>query len=241
MVASVLSVISMMIAIRRRDDGPLTSIFSFIGWSCIFSSRILIFSVLSSRIHGWIILVFGVHSIGFAVWIYMISVESYESVTPSSNQVLEPSPSKPLLITNIMIFFAIPSLFYWPIMFNFKEFKRPFKFLIVMILENICLILMYIICVKSSVTKDLWMIITAVIIFSLIGSIMILLYTWFKPGLTDQVVLYDTKIDNKDSYGIYFEFCQLVLKLPLLTSVSSNIKIIRGLHDDQDDKDDKDD
>lgn len=222
-IASILSVISMMIAIRRRDDGPLTSVFSFIGWSCIFTSRILVFSILSSCIHAWISVIIILHTLLFATWIYRMSLESFETAP-------DQKPSKKILMTNITIFFALPSLFYWPIMFDLKEHQRPVKFLIITMIENVLFEILFIICSGGieSISKDLWILLITSLILSFIGSLCILMYTCFKPSLTDQVVLFDTKIENKNSYGIYFEFCELIFKLPSLEKVSHHIKDIRG-------------
>lgn len=50
LVASVLSVTSMLIAVRRRDDGPLTAFLSLFGWSSLIISRVLSISLAATQV-----------------------------------------------------------------------------------------------------------------------------------------------------------------------------------------------
>lgn len=71
-------IVSLLIAVRRKDDGPLTLALSMLGWGSIFAARIII--VALSFVHiGWRIMVplLACHVLGITGWIYKISLASF--------------------------------------------------------------------------------------------------------------------------------------------------------------------
>ncbi|CAG2122532.1 unnamed protein product, partial [Medioppia subpectinata] len=63
LIGSGLCVLSMMIAVRRRDDGPLTAVLSFVGWLSLFVSRVIVFSLIGSVIGIYVIILALIHAV----------------------------------------------------------------------------------------------------------------------------------------------------------------------------------
>lgn len=232
-IASILSILSMMVAIRRRDDGPLTSTLSFFGWIAIITSRVLIFSLIGSLIHSWLVLILALHSILFTFWVFKIAVASQSSINVDSSDLLEPptrtyrtSGQRRFLFLIVFCFFGLPSLFYWPIMFELKEHWRPQKFLIIVLVENILLLTAFVM-LSNKLTLIIELTVWMAGVSTVFGLLMVFLYICVKPTLTDMVVLHDLRIENKAMYGFYFQFCQLIFKMPSLKRIDIGLKEIR--------------
>lgn len=108
---------------RREDDGWLTRIVSYTGWFLVMGSRVLIFCLIVYHVHYWLILFCVVHVLLFSIWIFNIAIESYavssssaETTTVRFNSLRKRSS----LALLVVFFFGIPSLVYWPIMFQLK-------------------------------------------------------------------------------------------------------------------------
>lgn len=243
----------MMIAVRRRDDGPLTGFLSFVGWSSLITSRILVFTLVATYIHSWLILLCVIHVLAMSIWIYNIAIESYmaTTATPTTETTQWTHKRKRAsLAILVVLFFGIPSLLIWPIMFQLKEARRPLKFLMIITLENLFLLGVWFVCEVSVAGLQLnnvhVLIVIVIVLTTLAGVFMLLIYTFCKPRLTDQVVLYEIRESriqeaptfiklngpssrslNATTYGIYYEFCDLVFKLPSSHRVKANIDEVR--------------
>lgn len=254
LVASVLSVMSMMIAVRRRDDGPLTGVLSLFGWSSLIISRVLAISLAATQLHAWIALFALLHVLAVSVWVYGIAVESHTRPdNAESDDSHQWTDSRKRISTAIMVFlfFGIPSLVIWPIMFQLKEGRRPFIFLMVMTAENLLLTGIWFIGQSGtgfSLDNSQVILLVAVFVLTLTGVFLLLIYVFCKPKYTDQVVLFDirearaqesttlikdnipnSRVSNATQYGIYYEFCDLVFKLPETQKLASDLEEIRRL------------
>ena len=213
------AILSMMIAIRRRDDGPLPKLLSFVGWFCIFLARTLIFSVTTSIFGPYILIPLGLHVLFFTVWIYKIAIDSFRS-----ERIFVSNIRRFLTAILVLFFFGIPSLFLWPIMFQLKENGRPIKFLVTIIVENLVLLLFCLIWFMTSLPTDstshimsqtwMWFLLT-ILVTTIVGCLFVYLYVCLKPELTDRVVRHDIikGIESKN-FGVYFEFFEILFRLP---------------------------
>lgn len=90
LVTSTLCVISFMYVTKRKDDGWLTRVISYLGWSLIMGSRVLLFCLVVWSIHYWLILFCVLHVCCMSVWVFNIAIESYavssSSVEPTTEQ-----------------------------------------------------------------------------------------------------------------------------------------------------------
>lgn len=90
LITSTLCVISFMYVTKRKDDGWLTRAISYLGWSLIMGSRVLLFCLIVFYIHYWLILFCVLHVCCFSVWVFNIAIESYavssSSVEPTTEQ-----------------------------------------------------------------------------------------------------------------------------------------------------------
>lgn len=247
-------VFSLLVAVRRRDDGPLTFVLSMIGWGSIFASRIIIIALALVHI-GWKIMLtmVAIHVIGITCWIYKIAIDSHNGKKDESeesrwdNEILqeqnpgqstelgvvstqanrvEPEPDSNsttsqwsalehvILLSQILILFSLPSLFYWPIMFNLKLHCRPFKYLVLILAENFVLMPAIWFTLSSIATLGQWYLLGAVGGFSIIGFIFVSLYVSCKPSLTEYFARADELFNEAEKSGIYFEFCSRVFKMP---------------------------
>ncbi|RWS25882.1 hypothetical protein B4U80_04274 [Leptotrombidium deliense] len=249
---SALSISSMMIASRRRDDGPLTGVLSFLGWSCIFVSRVVVFSLVATYIHFWLFILCLIHVLVFSLWIYNIAIESYHissSSTSVTNAQWTSTRRRASIAILVFLFFGVPSLVFWPIMFQLKECKRPLIFLLVITVENIFLLLIWgvfhVSYVGSQLSEYQMLMVSMIVIATLGGTFFLMMYVFCKPKYTDQVVLYkiretrnqeaptlikmkgdSSRMINATHYGIYYEFCDLVFKLPPTHKIGSALEEI---------------
>src|SRR6218665_1907468 len=76
-----MSIFSLLIAIRRRDDGLEKGFYSIFGWGFMFTSRILVFALVSTVKWGVIalLLLCSVHVIWFTCQIYQIAIVSHKN------------------------------------------------------------------------------------------------------------------------------------------------------------------
>ncbi|RWS10159.1 hypothetical protein B4U79_12785 [Dinothrombium tinctorium] len=253
LVGSALAIFSMMIASRRRDDGPLTGFLSFVGWFCVFTSRVIVFSLVATYIRHWLFVLCLIHVLAFSIWIYTIAIESYK-ISSSSTTAIAPWESKrkrASIAILVFLFFGLPSLVFWPIMFQLKECKRPLIFLMVITIENVLLLGIWAVChvtVVGAQLSDLQIITVSLIVISTLGgAFFLLVYVFCKPKYTDQVVLYEiresknrpapdfiklnARTNNASNYGIYYEFCDIVFKLPSTHKISERLEQIRRMQD----------
>lgn len=257
----------MLIAVRRRDDGPLTCILSFLGWSSVFASRIIVFSLVAKEIHIWLLVLCLIHVFSFSIWIYNIAIESYVLNPHSHSSTESPAPLSTLTQSKrrrfsiglmVFLFFGIPSLVLWPIMFQLKEGRRPLIWLLTITLENVCLIGLWfiIIMIKHDprsqanglgLTQTQTLLIVMVVCFTMSACLFLTGYILCKPKLTDQVVLHEIRSTalappsaptgipvlqkNSWDYGIYYEFCDLVFKLPSTERIGHRLDEIRRLQE----------
>lgn len=250
---SILCVISMMIAVRRRDDGLATHFLSFFGWLSLMSSRVLVFALAASVIHSWLLVLCLIHILVFSLWIYNIAIESYGISTSSSDVTNKQWSSKRKRSSiGVMVFFlfGIPSLLIWPIMFQLREGRRPLIFLLVTTIENLCLLGVWLIWLMinegSNLNNNLVALTISIVLATLIGDLFLSIYVFCKPKYTDQVVLYKIretrnadaptleKLDkiqlrtsNAFKYGIFYEFCDLVFKLPSTHKIATDLQELR--------------
>ena len=254
LVASCLSVSSMLVAVRRRDDGPLTGFLSLVGWSSLITSRVLAISLAATVLHRWIALLALLHVLAISIWVYNIAIQSFMAATPSvSEETTKWADTRKRSSTAIMVFlfFGIPSLVIWPIMFQLKEGRRPLIFMIVVTLENLLLLSVWFIHLSGSSfglnTRET-ILVCATVCSTLAGVFFLSVYVFCKPKFTDQVVLFEiresraqeaptliklngpnSRSSNATQYGIYYEFCDLVFKLPSTHKIASDLEEIRGL------------
>lgn len=90
LITSTLCIISFMYVTKRKDDGTLTGVISYLGWSLIMGSRVLLFCLIVFYIHYWLILFCVLHVVCMSVWVFNIAIESYavssSSVEPTTEQ-----------------------------------------------------------------------------------------------------------------------------------------------------------
>lgn len=127
-------------------------------------------------------------------------------------------------------------------------------FLLVIILENLSLLAIWFIfdiATFGQLSNTKAIIVGIIVVTTLGGGLFLSLYTFCKPKYTDQVVLHDiraARAENEDSkfinlnglssrtwnatkYGIYYEFCDLVFKLPSSNKVAKGLEEIRKLQE----------
>uniref|UniRef100_A0A6G1SK38 XK-related protein n=1 Tax=Aceria tosichella TaxID=561515 RepID=A0A6G1SK38_9ACAR len=283
-------VFSLLICVRRRDDGPLTLGLSMLGWGSLFAARIIIIALAFVHI-GWLIMLplVVLHIVAISGWIYSIALDSHNNLAsemddeaiwdeeaaieqqqqrerqdaielneaaPSevtttmdqSARQLSPTPMANneqqqleqqtvttqrtrsitsnwsvlehlVLLAQILTLFAIPSLFYWPIMFNLKLHLRPFKYLVLVLTQNFLLIpaIWFTISAQASATPGQLYLLGAVGAFSIVGFIFVSLYVACKPSLTEYFARADELFNEAEKSGIYYEFCSRVFRMPDLS------------------------
>lgn len=260
LVISLLVISSLLVAVRRRDDGPLTLTLSTLGWGSLFASRIIIISL--AFVHIGVKIMIGailIHIIGMTLWIYKISLDSHNGKKDESDDwqwtIEDGQPSREIeesvemktkrdekdpnrvnnqlkatdqwtvlehmvLLTQILSLFAVPSLFYWPIMFNLKMHARPFKYLVLILSENFLLIpTVWYAIADTSITWP-WYLMIIVGASSISGFLFISMYICCKPSLTEYFARADQLFNEAERSGIYFEFCSRVFKMPDLSKNS---------------------
>ncbi|KAH7642239.1 xk-related domain containing protein [Dermatophagoides farinae] len=217
-IGSALSIFSMLIAIRRRDDGILT-----VGWTSMFASRILVFALAAIIIKQWIVVLCLVHVIGFTIWVYKIAMEALEEMDTQADRSKKRGFSTAVLI---FFFFGLPSLVMWPYMFYLKEKQRPMRFLFIVFIENTILVSLWFGLHSTKANTDIYWLM-AVIVTTVVATLFLSLYFCCKPSKVDQVVLYDMRYSDTESFGIYFEFCDIVFNLKVEKEVKELLDIIR--------------
>lgn len=225
-IASVLTLMSMLAAVRRKDDGILTGILSVTGWLCIMVSRAVAISLATTTIHGWMVLICFLHGVLVSLWVSSIAITSSKEAGES-----EPFSIKRKLAYFFLVFtvFGLPSLTYWPVMFQLKKRKRPLIFLFILLLENaLFLALWYFLRDRSEWAQHDYVLTSLLVGGYIAGTLFILVYICCKPKYTDQVVYHDMKIRNADSFGMYFEFCDLTFCLPKTHSVEVKLQRVRA-------------
>ncbi|GFS45627.1 XK-related protein, partial [Trichonephila inaurata madagascariensis] len=221
-IASGLTLLSMMAAVRRKDDGILTGFLSIFGWMSIMISRSVAISLATTVIHGWMILVCIMHGVFISTWITSIAIKTYYEESPSISFT---GKRKVALFFVIFSVFGLPSLTYWPIMFELKKHKRPLIFLFVLLVENVLFVALWMFFDE----KEVWAKHDYVLVFLsgglyILGALFVLFYICCKPKYTDHVVYHDMKVRNADSFGMYFDFCDVAFKLTRKQEIETKLK-----------------
>lgn len=232
-VGSCLAIISTVRAVRRKDDGILTGCLSYLGWLAFYASRVMAFSLAACIIHGWIALICAIHVIGMSAWITAIAWKSYQMPSDDSDT---PEPlafrRKTSIAFLVTAMFGLPSLVYWPIMFQLKERKRLLIFILVCACENVASFLLWFFSRgKENITFSTVEIVCSSILFGgfALGVFFIYLYSCCKPKYTDAVVMHDMKVENANSYGIFYAFFDATFKLPKTDGIHLHLKRIRNV------------
>ncbi|GFT12783.1 XK-related protein [Trichonephila clavipes] len=215
----------MMAAVRRKDDGILTGFLSIFGWMSIMISRSVAISLATTVIHGWMIMVCIMHGVFISTWITSIAIKTYYEESPSISFT---GKRKVALFFVIFSVFGLPSLTYWPIMFELKKHKRPLIFLFVLLVENILFVALWMFFDE----KEVWAKHDYVLVFLsgglyILGALFVLFYICCKPKYTDHVVYHDMKVRNADSFGMYFDFCDVAFKLTRKQEIETKLKEVR--------------
>lgn len=253
LMVSLLVVWSLLIAVRRRDDGPLSMVLSVIGWGSVFTSRIIIIAMSTLYFHYYILLFLIAHVAGISYWIYCIALNSHNGLDneenlwlrhkddpetqPESNVENKEVPKSDCkgatttsgtdswtraqhvtLITQIVTLFGLPSLFYWPFMFQLRMAYRPFIYMTVIMAENFLLVsILYLGLSPDNRPHGHLYFLAIVAVTSIIGFIFLSCYIGFKPKFTDQFARFDMVVNEAETSGIYYEFCSRVFKLADVT------------------------
>lgn len=188
----------------------------------MFTSRVLVFVLGAVILKTWILVPIALHVICFTYWVYQIAMEALE---------MDVSPNRAkkrgtLTLILIFFFFGLPSLVLWPFMFHLKEKKRPMVFLVVIFIENTMIALFWYFLRKTDDKMDMYLLL-AVFVTTLMATLFLSLYFCCKPSKVDQVVLHDMRYTDCDSYGIYFEFCEIVFNLHVQREVKELLEVIR--------------
>jgi len=223
-----------MIAVRRRDDGLLTGLLSFIGWLSLFISRVVVFTLIASFIGIYIVIFFLIHALSMSIWIYSIAIESYR-LHLSTNQTQERTTTRKRISVFIMVLvlFGLPSLLIWPIMFQLKENRRPLKFLFIITIENMALLGLWFVFQfnQNQTLQQLTDTRVLLVVFgTLLADLFLTSYTICKPKYTDQVVLHEMRTNYSKSYGLYYAFSDIVFKLPNTQRIGEELKRVRKLN-----------
>lgn len=205
---------------------------SFVGWIAMFASRVFVFAMASMVIGRYISVVALVHALFISVWVYRIAIESHTTALDSETEVDDVAPPRPVhqnktkLFMLVFLFFGIPSLVLWPIMFQLKERKRPLWFLLIATVENAALLTLWYVFHKATSTTDQYLMLS-VIGCTVLANLFISGYVCCKPSFTDEVVLYDMRFSQTESFGIYFEFCDVVFNLKVRKVFQQELEKIR--------------
>jgi len=251
LITSILCVVSFMYVTKRKDDGWLTRSISYLGNFLLMSSRVMLFCLMIFYIHYWLILFCVMHVVCFSIWVFNIAIESYAVSSSSSSTTTNRFSSlrkRASLALLVLFFFGIPSLLYWPIMFQLKEANRPLKYLIIISLENMALLgAFFYFQTQASVNLQVYLIriLYGIAISTFCGVFLILFYVFCKPKYTDQVVIFEIReagqqvptfnkigdqvkvASNSVQYGIYYDFCDIVFLLPSTHKIKSDLEVIR--------------
>ena len=196
----------------------------------MFTSRVVVFALALTLFRVWFVPFFVVHAVGFSIWVYNIAVESHNEATDT--QVTDNPETRPVqknrfhLAILVFLFFGLPSLVLWPIMFQLKEKKRPLVFLFVNTVENAVLLVVWYFCKSTNSPMDMYSLLV-VVIGTLVADLFLSGYILCKPKLTDQVVLHDMRYQDTESFGIYYEFCDIVFRLKVRRQFTEELEEVR--------------
>lgn len=220
-IASGLTLVSMMAAVRRRDDGILTGSLAITGWMSIMVSRAVAIALAARVLFWWVLLICIGHALFVSFWVTSIAVGTYQESSLSKKR-------KAALFFLVLAVFGLPSLTYWPIMFELKKNRRPLLFLLLLLLENVLLVLLWAWLREDRTWYKHDVVLVAVTATCYVmGFLFVLLYVCCKPKYTDHVVYHDMKARNADSFGMYFEFCDTAFKLRRKEELETRLKEIR--------------
>lgn len=216
---------SMMAAVRRKDDGILTGFLSVFGWMSIMISRSVSIALATTVIQGWMVIVCLLHAIFISLWITYIAIKTYYEESPT---IMFTKKRKIALFFVVFAVFGLPSLTYWPIMFELKKNKRPMIFLFILLVENVLFIALWGVNKEQMVfaKHDHVLVFLAGELF-IVGALFILFYICCKPKYTDQVVYHDMKVRNADSFGMYYNFCDVAFKLTRKKEIETRLRDVR--------------
>lgn len=235
LVGSALSLWSLIKAVQRKDDGLLTGTLSFLGWLSMTAARGLALSLLTAVIHGWVVLACLGHAAAMTAWIVSFVRDTHrrqDSVRQDSGRDSAEQPLRSPCVTTILIFalFGLPSLVFWPIMFEFKLKRRVFLFVFVFIVENLLCFGAWQLWGSHTTPHNYRVIVSALLLgLTASGVFFIALYVCCKPEKTDLVVLQHIREDNANKYGIYFDFCKAIRILPDTSDIARDMEKIRML------------
>ncbi|XP_077525545.1 uncharacterized protein LOC144136794 [Amblyomma americanum] len=235
LVGSALSLWSLIKAVQRKDDGLLTGTLSFLGWLSVTAARGLALSLLTAVIHGWVVLACLGHAVAMTAWIASFVRDTHQrqdSVRQDSRRDPSEQPLRSPCVTTILIFalFGLPSLIFWPIMFEFKLKRRVFLFVFVFIVENLLCFGAWQLWGSHTTPHNYRVIVSALLLgLTVSGVFFIALYVCCKPEKTDLVVLQHIREDNANKYGIYFDFCKAIRILPDTSDIARDMEKIRML------------
>lgn len=227
-IASGLTLISMLVAVRRRDDGILTGTLSIVGWLCITVSRAVSIALATTVIHSWTILFCVIHGTVISLWVTRIAIGTYHTNDHPSTTVFS-FKRKVAMFFLVFAVFGLPSLTFWPIMFELRKHKRPLIFLLVLLLENVLLVGIWVWGKKEvGWNRHDHVLVFVAAGFFVLGAFFVLFYICCKPKYTDHVVYHDMKAQNADSFGMYFEFCDVAFKLTRKQELETKLKEVRA-------------
>lgn len=136
-------------------------------------------------------------------------------------------------------------------MFQLKENNRVLKWLIIISLENMALLAAFFYFqTQASVNLQTFLIriLYGIAVATFCGVVLILFYVFCKPKYTDQVVVYEIRENRESSqaaptfskisesmktagnsiqYGIYYDFFEIVFKLPSTHKIRNDLQEIR--------------
>lgn len=171
-----------------------------------------------------------------SIWIYSIAVESYDLHSSTNQTQIWTTRKRISVAIMVFLFFGLPSLLIWPIMFQLKENRRPLKFLLIITIENIALLGLWFVFqfnqnqTLQQLTNTHVLLVIGVVCATLLAALFLTGYIICKPKYTDQVVLHEMRATNTESYGIYYEFCDIVFKLPNTQRIGEELKRVRKLN-----------
>ena len=197
----------------------------------MFISRVMIFALATTICGVYFSLFCLVHALGFSIWVYRIAVQSHAEVTNTREtdnpQETAVQRNRFQLAILVFLFFGLPSLVLWPIMFQLKERKRPLVFLFVNTLENVILLMLWYFAKQTPHTDADYYSLLIVVVATLVADLFLSGYMLCKPKLTDQVVLHDMRYTDTESFGIYYEFCDIVFRLKVRKELQNELEEIR--------------
>jgi len=201
----------------------------------MFTSRVLVFSLSTTIFKVYFLLFYFAHPLAFSIWVYKIAVASHREheLAVQQSEAIDNTGKRRVhqnrfqLAILVYLFFGLPSLVMWPIMFQLKEQKRPLVFLFVNTIENVIFLLIWYFAKETNTTADLYSLLI-VVIATLVADLFLSGYILCKPKLTDQIVLHERrKNTDTESFGIYYEFCDIVFKLKVQTTLDEELEEIR--------------